>query len=103
MRSVTPAPPGGGYRPTRRDAHAIATGEKNLDVTRLVSRNGDDVDGRQLHASRSPPGAPQRPILARQPLPPVIQGPRRHAVLLGKRSGAGPAVTPLASQLQPLV
>jgi hypothetical protein len=33
-------------------------------------------------------------------LPPVIQGPRRHAVLLGKRSG--PAVTPLASQIQPL-
>src|SRR5207253_2094656 len=76
--------------------------QDDLQITTAEIGARHDMNGRQLHASRSPLSASPT-LRLRQPLPPVIQRPRRHAVPFSKRPRVQAAVSPLTGELQHLL
>src|SRR5262249_57698599 len=88
----------GGGGAARRYAHAITIDQRDLNVAVRVVH---DMNRRQCHWPRAPP-PPDGAILARQPLPPVIQHPRRHAMLLRKRARLRSARLPATGEVKHL-
>src|SRR5439155_14930786 len=79
----------------------IAATEHNLKLGPLVFGVGHHAHARESYASRCP--SARRPILTQQALPPVIQHPRRNALLLSEGAGLHSTVPPSSGQVQHLV